>query len=53
MVSVGSDLDAYEKNNGVHDTRNGRRPRKREKEKETFLDSRGCQTDIGRVSDRH
>lgn len=40
MVSVGSDSHAYEKNNGLNDTRNGRRPRKRTEETKVIINSR-------------
>jgi len=49
MVSVGSELNANEKNNGFNDTRNGRRLRKRKEKAKAFLYSRGSKTDIRRI----
>jgi hypothetical protein len=44
MVSVGSESSAYEKDNGLNDTGNGRCFRKGKEKAEAFLDSRGCKT---------
>lgn len=46
MVSVGSEPNAYEKNNGIDDTRNGRRARERTKETKVILNPRSNKTDI-------
>lgn len=45
MVSVGSDADAYEENNGLYDTGNGGCPRKRTKKAKARLCPRSSKTD--------